>query len=201
MTGGVYKTRLHLHRSVLIYDYSQFLLHVFVFQKTIRTTDNFFRFAHAHAIAPICSYLCSTCIAQSIKAIMTWRHPNWWILTLRTNICYKILQSTIIAKGCARYRKNIPDILRHELTTAMQHLYNFIHTVANRWHWYVILKLRMHLCACRVTCLCILVGELLALHIQCSTTWSNMQGLVRLLALYRIKSHAPLLVTGPRQFL
>lgn len=40
VTGGVYKTRLHLHRSVLIYDYSQFLLHVFEFQKTIRTKDN-----------------------------------------------------------------------------------------------------------------------------------------------------------------
>lgn len=76
VTGGVYKTRLHLHRSVLIYDYSQFLLHVFKFQKTIRTADNFFRFAHARAIASICSYHCSTCIAQSIKAIMTWRHPN-----------------------------------------------------------------------------------------------------------------------------
>lgn len=30
---------------------------------------------------------------------------------------------------------------------------------------------------------------------------NNIQELVRFLALYRIKSHAPLLVTGPRQFL
>lgn len=71
VTGGVYKTRLHLHRSVLIYDYSQFRLHVFEFQKTIRTKDNCYSLAHAHAIASVCRYHCSTCIAQSIKAIKT----------------------------------------------------------------------------------------------------------------------------------
>lgn len=71
VTGGVYKTRLPIHRSVLIYDYSQFLLHVFTFQKTIRTTDAFLSLAHARAIASLCMHHCSTCIAQSIKAIMT----------------------------------------------------------------------------------------------------------------------------------
>jgi len=76
VTGGVYKIRLHLHRSVLIYDYSQFRLHVFKFQKTIRTADNVYSFAHAHTIASVCHYHCSTCIAQFIKAIMTWRHPT-----------------------------------------------------------------------------------------------------------------------------
>lgn len=48
------------------------------------------------------------------------------------------------------------------------------------------------------------VGDLSHYTLLCNIALlliNNIQGLVRFLALYRIKSHAPLLVTGPRQFL
>ena len=41
VTGGVYKGRVCIHRSLLIYDYWRFLLHIFEFQKIIRTTITF----------------------------------------------------------------------------------------------------------------------------------------------------------------
>jgi hypothetical protein len=41
VTGGLYKTKEHIHRSVLIYDYWRFLLHIFEFQKIICTKKNF----------------------------------------------------------------------------------------------------------------------------------------------------------------
>jgi len=135
VTGGLYKTRQHLHRIVLIYDYSQFQLHVFEFQKTIWTVGKGYSFAHAHAIASFCTCHCSTCIAQAIKAIMTWRHPKYKFerhnithiyyvfrnYALKQYINNNISMDTTKTKGYARYRIE-PNILRHELTTAMQHL-------------------------------------------------------------------------------
>ena len=41
MTGGVYKTRERIHRSMLIYDYERFQLHALELQSTIRTETVF----------------------------------------------------------------------------------------------------------------------------------------------------------------
>lgn len=39
--GGMYKIRVQIHRSELIYDYYRFQLHLFGFQKRIRTMITF----------------------------------------------------------------------------------------------------------------------------------------------------------------
>ena len=41
VTGGVYKTRERIHRSVLICDYKRFQLHEVELQTSIRTEDGF----------------------------------------------------------------------------------------------------------------------------------------------------------------
>jgi len=41
VTGGVYKTRVNFHRSMLIYDYSRFQLHRPELQRLIRTKNKF----------------------------------------------------------------------------------------------------------------------------------------------------------------
>ena len=45
VTGGVYKTRERIHRSILICDYYRFQLHVVELQTTIRTETLFLWFA------------------------------------------------------------------------------------------------------------------------------------------------------------
>ena len=41
VTGGLFKTKVTIHRNVLICDYSRFRLHTFDFQKIICTKKNF----------------------------------------------------------------------------------------------------------------------------------------------------------------
>jgi hypothetical protein len=41
VTGGVYKIKVQIHHSMLIYDYLWFQLHVIEFQNTIRTLEIF----------------------------------------------------------------------------------------------------------------------------------------------------------------
>ena len=76
VTGGVYKTRERIHRSILICDYYRFQLHVVELQTTIRTETLFLWFAWPHDFASLCLRHCSTCVAQVIRGMMIWRHPH-----------------------------------------------------------------------------------------------------------------------------
>lgn len=79
-TGGVYKTQKQIHRSVLIYDYWRFLLQDLKLQRSIRTSNSFQVFALPHGMASHCTIHCNTCVAQLIKAIMTWQLVPTFIL-------------------------------------------------------------------------------------------------------------------------
>ena len=70
VTGGVYKTRERIHRSILICDYERFQLHVVELQTTIRTETLFLRFAYPRRLASLCLRHCSTCVAQIIRGMM-----------------------------------------------------------------------------------------------------------------------------------
>ncbi len=70
VTGGVYKTRERIHRSILICDYWRFQLHVVELQTTIRTETLFLRFAPDHSFASLCLRHCSTCVALLIRGMM-----------------------------------------------------------------------------------------------------------------------------------
>ena len=76
VTGGVYKTRERIHRSILICDYLLFQFHVVELQTTIRTETLFLWFAWPHDFASLCLCHCSTCVAQVIRGMMIWRHPH-----------------------------------------------------------------------------------------------------------------------------
>lgn len=67
--------RYKIHRPLLIDDYYSFQLHIFKFQKMIRTEMTFKRFASIFIIATCCCHRCNTCVAQPIRAMKTWRHP------------------------------------------------------------------------------------------------------------------------------
>ena len=70
VTGGVYKTRERIHRSMLTCDYERFQLHVVELQTTIRTETLFLGFAPPHRLASLCLRHCSTCVAQIIRGMM-----------------------------------------------------------------------------------------------------------------------------------
>src|ERR1039457_5655297 len=71
VTGGVYKARERIHRSVLIYDYYRFQLHGVELQTPILTDAGFFRLAPPCGFATVCTDHCSTCVALDIKAMRT----------------------------------------------------------------------------------------------------------------------------------
>ena len=71
VTGGVYKARERIHRSVLICDYERFQLHGVELQTPIRTEVGFFRLAPPRGFATVCTDHCSTCVALDIKAMRT----------------------------------------------------------------------------------------------------------------------------------
>ncbi len=52
VTGGVYKARERIHRSLLICDYYRFHLHVGEFQPTIRTGAYFGDLLHLAVLPP-----------------------------------------------------------------------------------------------------------------------------------------------------
>jgi len=76
LTGGVYKARERIHR--IIADIR--LLAIPASRSRVADSDpnwdRFYRFAHARALAALCTYHCSTCVAQDIRAVMIWRHPH-----------------------------------------------------------------------------------------------------------------------------
>src|SRR4030095_13520324 len=71
VTGGVYKTRERIHRSMLICDYYGFQLHGVELQTPIRTETSFLRLAPLCRFAALCTRHCSTCVALDIKAMRT----------------------------------------------------------------------------------------------------------------------------------
>ena len=71
VTGGVYKARERIHRSILICDYERFRLHGVELQTPIRTTIGFVRLAPPHGLATLCTDHCSTCVALAVRAMMT----------------------------------------------------------------------------------------------------------------------------------
>src|ERR1700731_1428197 len=71
VTGGVYKARERMPRSVLICDYYRFQLHGVELQTPIRTEAGFFRLASLRRFATVCTDHCSTCVALDIKAMRT----------------------------------------------------------------------------------------------------------------------------------
>src|SRR5699024_1631101 len=70
VTGGVYKTRVRIHRGVLIHDYYRFRLHAGELQPAIRTENGFKRFACPRGFATRCTIHCSTCVAQVIRGML-----------------------------------------------------------------------------------------------------------------------------------
>ena len=71
VTGGVYKTRERIHRSMLTCDYERFRLHALELQSAIRTTIGFVRLAPPRGLATLCTDHCMTCETLVIRAIRT----------------------------------------------------------------------------------------------------------------------------------
>ena len=71
VTGGVYKTRERIHRSMLTCDYQRFRLHALELQSAIRTTIGFLGLAPPRGLATLCTDHCMTCEALVIRAMRT----------------------------------------------------------------------------------------------------------------------------------
>jgi len=71
VTGGVYKTRERIHRAMLMRDYWRFLLHAVELQTAIRTWGSFLGLAPLRSIATLCTPHCITCVALSVRDILT----------------------------------------------------------------------------------------------------------------------------------
>ena len=67
LTGGVYKERERIHRSLLTCDYYRFRLHEGELQPSIRTEEGFKGLAQHYCVATRCPSHCITCVAQGIK--------------------------------------------------------------------------------------------------------------------------------------
>ena len=76
VTGGEYKTRERIHRSIAD------LRLLAIPTSCSRVADYnpnweiFLRFAPRHRIAALCIPHCSTCVALDVRAMMTWRRPH-----------------------------------------------------------------------------------------------------------------------------
>src|SRR5699024_10967241 len=70
LTGGVYKARERIHRSMADLR----LLAIPASRSRVADSDpngdSDYRFAPAHAVAALCPYHCSTCVAQDVRAVM-----------------------------------------------------------------------------------------------------------------------------------
>ena len=87
------------------------MLHAGELQPTIRTEDGFLELAHPREITTLCPGHCSTCVAEGIRGMMTWRHPhlpstyhrqsaqasnlNGWQLNTRVVFVYTIVYTYI----------------------------------------------------------------------------------------------------------
>ena len=76
VTGGEYKTRERIHRSMADLR----LLAIPASWSRVADSnpnwDIFYRFAPSRDIASHCICHCSTCVALGIRAMMTWRRPH-----------------------------------------------------------------------------------------------------------------------------
>ena len=76
LTGGVYKARERIHRIMA----DMRLLAIPASRGRVAdpdpNCDRFYRFAPPCDVAALCTYHCSTCVAQDIRAVMIWRHPH-----------------------------------------------------------------------------------------------------------------------------
>ena len=76
VTGGEYKTRERIHRSIAD------LRLLAIPTSSSRVADYypnweaFLRFAPPRGIAALCMPHCSTCVALDVRAMMTWRRPH-----------------------------------------------------------------------------------------------------------------------------
>ncbi len=71
VTGGVYKVRERIHRSIADLRLLATPTSCRRFQPTIRTEDNFKGLAPDRSLATLCITHCSVCVAQGIKAMLT----------------------------------------------------------------------------------------------------------------------------------
>ena len=71
VTGGVYKARERIHRSVLICDYERLRLHAVELQTAIRTETGFLGLAHPREFATLCTGHCSACAALDVRGMLT----------------------------------------------------------------------------------------------------------------------------------
>ena len=70
VTGGVYKARERIHRSILICGYQQLQVHAGEFQPTIPIGDSFIGLAPSCDLATVCTVHCSVCVALGVRAMM-----------------------------------------------------------------------------------------------------------------------------------
>jgi hypothetical protein len=70
LTGGVYKARERIHRSMADLR----LLAIPASRSRVADSDpncdRVYRFAPSHEVAALCPYHCSTCVAQDVRAVM-----------------------------------------------------------------------------------------------------------------------------------
>jgi len=131
VTGGVCKGRVSIHRSLLIYDYWRFLLHIFELQKIIRTEITFIRITHPCGFVSFCSYHCNACVAQYILD-----HATWLVFFSFKASCWNILVSIFPkkkifksqSKNYVRYRSqaDISTTRTFDGHTALSNIINLI---------------------------------------------------------------------------
>ena len=76
LTGGVYKARERIHRAIAD---ARLLANPASWGRVADPNPNwdyFWRFASYCYVAALCNSHCSTCVAQDVRAVMTWRHPH-----------------------------------------------------------------------------------------------------------------------------
>ena len=76
VTGGVYKTRERIHRSMADLRLLAIPASCSRVAENNPNWDIFYRFAPPRGIASHCICHCSTCVALGIRAMMTWRRPH-----------------------------------------------------------------------------------------------------------------------------
>ena len=76
VTGGEYKTRERIHRSMADLRLLAIPASCSRVAENNPNWDVFYRFAPSRDIASHCIRHCSTCVALGIRAMMTWRRPH-----------------------------------------------------------------------------------------------------------------------------
>lgn len=122
---GQYLLNVMIHRCMLINDYSEFLIHVVEFQTTIALITIFYFTDQLHlTILPqFVEFMQHVYSPYFIRTMRACRIPQkyYFHLVLAIKELYLFLQ--LISRGYIRLWTK-PNVSRHELSTAMQHLYN-----------------------------------------------------------------------------